>query len=345
MRRNISLAIKFSLATVALAASAQADEPTPAYRVVKTVALGAPDRWDLLEFDPATHRVYVAHGDRVTVVDGHSGAIVGAVEGIAGGTHDIAVPPGFGHGYTDDGKAGAAIAFDRKTLKIVKSIVAADDADAMAYDPVSRHVFVIDSDPGQLTVIDPKADAVVATIDGGGKLELAVSGDNGKLYVNGEAKGEIVRVDTASNQVDAHWPMPGCTDPHGLAIDHKTHRLFASCANSVLAVVDADTGALVTTLPIGQGTDGAAFDPKRRLIFSSNGKDGTLSIIEERDANTFVSRGEIKTALTGRTMTIDQLSGRLYILAADIDPAAPVVPGKRPSLIPGSLKLLFLDPH
>jgi DNA-binding beta-propeller fold protein YncE len=97
----------------------------------------------------------------------------------------------------------------------------------------------------KLTVIDPKSDSSIATIDVGGKLESAVAGDNGKLYVNGEEKKEIVRFDTATNQVDAHWPVPSCTSPHGLAIDPAMHRLFSSCKNDVLVVVDADTGATI----------------------------------------------------------------------------------------------------
>jgi YVTN family beta-propeller protein len=343
MRITILLIASAALMSTAVATATSPPAAPPAYHVAKTIALGAPDRWDLLVFDPASHRVFVAHGDRVNVVDGRDGTVIGNVEGISGGTHGVAISES-GRGYTDDGAAGTAVSFDLKSLKIVNHIQAEDDADAIVFDSVSSHIFVVDSEPGHLTVIDPKTDTVITTIDAGGKLELGVSGENGKIYVNGEAANEIVRIDTATNKVDAHWPMPNCNKPHGLAIDRGTHRLFSSCANSVLSVVNEDTGVVVATLPIGLGTDGAAFDPKRKLIFSSNGKDGTLSIIEERDADTFVSRGSIKTAITARTMSLDPETGRLYIAAGDIDPAALVFPGMRPPLLPGSLKLIFLDP-
>jgi hypothetical protein len=144
---------------------------------------------------------------------------------------------------------------------------------------------------------------------------------------------------------------PQCTSPHGLAFDSATRRLFISCVNNILAVIDAETGATVANVPIGSGTDAAAFDPKRNLIFSSNGRDGTLSMIRELDANHFVAVGTIKTAITARTMAIDPISGRLYIAAADVDATAaahgaPPAPGARRPLpiVPGSLKLLFLDP-
>jgi len=172
---------------------------TPFYTVTKTVALGAPDRWDFVVFDPVSHKVFVAHGDRVTVVDGVSGTVIGNLEGLPGGTHGVAIVPGTERGYTDDGRAGTAASFDLDKLNLIKTIKADADADAIVFDSTSGHVFVVDGDPGKLTVIDPKSDSAVATIDAGSKLETAVAGGNGKLYVNGEEKQEIVRVDTATN--------------------------------------------------------------------------------------------------------------------------------------------------
>jgi len=319
---------------------------TPEYQVTHTVALGAPDRWDYVVFDPSSKRVFVAHGDEVTVVDGRNGDVVGHIKGFPGGTHGIAIVGSVGRGYTDDGEKGEAAAFDLSTLKVGKRIQAAEDADAVAFDQVSGHVFVINGDRGTITVIDPKEDKAVATITGGGKLEYAVPDGSGHLYVNGAGKKEILSIDTHTNQVQSHWPVPECTSPHGLAIDTTTHRLFASCVNNVLTVVNTDTGAVVAQLPIGSGTDAAAFDPKRKLIFSSNGRDGTLSIIQERDPQTFVSLGTVKTALSARTMGIDPDTGRLYLAAADVEPipAAAPNPAGRPKVVPGSLKLLFLDP-
>ncbi len=330
------------------AAQAQQNAQTPVYKVVQTVKLGAPDRWDYLVYDGPSHRLYVAHGDRIAVLDGNSGQILGTVEGMPGGSHGIGISAATGKGYTDDGEAGQAVAFDLKTFKTGKRIKAEDDADGIASDPVSGHIFIVDGDSDKLTVIDPKSDSAIATINAGGGLEYAVSGNNGKLYVNGAEKKEIVRVDTASNKIDAHWPIPGCTSPHGLAMDTANHRLFVSCVNAVLTVVNTDSGKVVTTLPIGQGTDGAAFDPKRKLVFTSN-YDGTLSVIRENSPDSFVSAGSIKTQVTSKNMTIDPDSGRLFVTVADIDPNAPVPTGAngrpgRAKPIPGSVKVLFLDP-
>ncbi len=330
-------------ASLGLVSSAHAEAPL--YRLVKSVPLGAPDRWDYVVFDSASDRVFVAHGDRLSVVSGKTGAPIGTVEGMPGGTHGIAFAAG--KGYTDDGKAGTATVFDLKTLKTIKTVKAESDADGISYDPVSKHIFVIDGDSGKLTVIDPKDDSVVATIDAGGGLEFGLSGDNGKFYVDGAEKNELVRVDTTTNQVDAHWSLNGCIRPHGLAMDLSTHRLFASCSNKVMDVVNADSGAVVATLPIGEGTDFAVFDPVRKRAFSSN-FDGTLSVIHEKTPDKFgLVEPSVKTALGARTMAVDPKTGRLYLVTADFseNKSVPTTDRRhRYSVKPGSVKLLFFDP-
>ncbi|MGH6827896.1 MAG: YncE family protein [Rhizomicrobium sp.] len=337
-------------ASLLLVATANAAPANLRYHLVKSVPLGAPDRWDYVVYDPISHHVFVAHGDKVSVVDGRTGAVIGNVEGMPGGTHGIGIVSQLNKGYTDDGKAGEAVAFNLQTLKVEKRIKAQDDADSIAFDPVSGHIFVVDGDSKVLTVIDPKTDQVVATVNGGGGLEYSVSGGNGKLYVNGAENKELVRIDTATNKADAHWPIPNCTSPHGLAIDQASHRLFVSCVNAVMTIVNSDNGDVVATLPIGRGTDAAAFDPQRKLAFSSNGVTGEITVIREIDPDHFVVAGEIKSPVSGRTMGIDPDTGRLFLAAADIDPNAPVPPGRngrpgRPKLVPGSLKLLFYDPQ
>jgi hypothetical protein len=187
---------------------------------------------------------------------------------------------------------------------------------------------------------------VVTTISTKGELEYAVAPGDGKLYVNGSGRRELIRIDTRRNVIDARWPTPACDRPHGLAFDAKSRRAFMTCVNNTMAVVNMDTGAVVANVPINGGSDAAAFDPVRHLAFSSS-VDGTISIVQEKNANTFVSLGSFKTRVTGRTMAIDPQSGRLFVPAADVDTsAAPDPKGRpdRPKLRPGSLRLLFIDP-
>jgi DNA-binding beta-propeller fold protein YncE len=185
----------------------------------------------------------------------------------------------------------------------------------------------------------------VATIDGGGGLEFGDSGANGKFYVDGAEKNEIVRVDTATNKADAHWAMPTCVKPHGLAIDREHHRLFASCSNKVMVVMNADDGAVIATVPIGDGTDFASFDSQRKLAYSSN-RDGTLSVVSEISPDEFEPLPAIKTQVGARTMAIDPKSGRVYLVTADMtvdEAAAPSDYRHRYHIKPGSVRLLFLD--
>lgn len=328
-------------ANVAMAGTAAA----PLYRVSKRISLGRPDRWDYLTFDPLSGRVYIAHGDRITVVNGRSGAVIGSVSGMPGGPHGIVIYHPTDTGYTDDGKAGEAVVFDLKTFEVTHRIKAKPGADGMVFDPVSGHVFVIDGAAGLMTVIDPRSNRVVATIDGGGRLEAGVADGSGNLYVNGEAKRNIVRVDTRTNRVVAHWSIPACQSPHGMAMDRHNRRLFVTCENQRMLVVNADDGAIVATLPIGKFTDGAAFDPKTKRAFSSNGA-GTLTVVREFRPDKYAVVGTVQTMSGGRTMALDPRTGRLYVVAAHIivnKSAAPTDYRHRYEVVPGSVKLLFLD--
>jgi YVTN family beta-propeller protein len=338
--------IMAAVAIVACGAMVPAHAAPPLYRLTKTVPLGAGQHWDFVVFSPSSKRLYVAHGDHVTVVDEQQAKVIGQIGTFPGGTHGIAISAATHQGYTDDGKAGVAIAFDLRTLRTEKLITAAPDADAILLEPVTGHIYVINGDSGTITVIAPKTDSVITTIKVVTKLEPGVADGTGTLFVNGVAKHEIVKIDAKHNTVEVHWPMPTCQQPHGIAMDRATRRLFVTCANKVLTVMNADNGTVIATLPIGTYSDGAAFDPVRRRIFSSNG-DGTLSVIEEKNGESFIPLGTVKTAVSARTMAIDPQTGRLFLVAATVTKIEPAAkPGGRPHMTfaPDSLKLLYFDP-
>jgi YVTN family beta-propeller protein len=346
---KLGICLTAAIGLVCLGASATQAAPTSRkvpYQLAKTVKLGAPDRWDYLTFDSSSNRVFISHSDRLTVVDAKSGKIVGTVDDIPGGTHGIGIVPSVGRGYTDDGKAGVAWAFDLKTLKKIAEIKAQPDADGITYDSVSGHIFVIDGDSGKITVIDPKTNAVVTTIDGGGGLEFGVADGQGHFFVNGAEKGAILRIDTANDKIDATWHLADCQSPHGMAVDSKTHRIFSSCENKKLVVVNADTGAIVTSLPIGTFSDAVAFDPIRKRIFSSN-FDGTVNVFAERGPDTYEPLATIPTKMSARTMTVDPKTGALYLVAADmkVNEAAQLSDFRhRFTISPGSTQLMIFRP-
>ena len=316
----------------------------PSYTVSKSVALGSPDGWDYVTYEPIAHRVYVTHSNEITVVDSRSGEIVGRVQGITGVNGVVAVP-GLNKGYTDSRAKKAAVSFDLTTFKVLKEIPADTDTDGVAYEPQTKRVFVVNGDAANVTIIDAVTDMPVTNLPLGGKPEFLVSDDAGHVYINITDKKEIVRVDAKSAKVDARWPISDCDGAHGLAIDKANRRLFATCVNAKMVVVDADKGAVLATLPIGKGSDGAAFDSKRHLAFSSNGE-GTVSVISEQSPDKFAAMADIPSRPFARTMTVDPESGRIFLVTADLDEVNPKAESlrQRYQIKRGTVQLLFLDP-
>lgn len=335
----------FALALCAATAATAAPAPTVSYQITRSVPLGAPDGWDYLFFEAQTHRVYVAHGTEITVVDGRSGAVVGRVTGI-GGVNGVVALPQLNKGYTDSRAHKAAVVFDLRSFKVTAEIPADTDTDAVIYEPRTRRVLVMNGDGADTTLIDTAHDAAVSNVPLQGQPEFAAADGDGHVFVNITDKREIVKLDAGSARVEARWPIPSCERPHGLAIDRATHRLFSSCVNSVLLVVSADDGRVIATLPIGKGTDAAAFDPKRHLVFSSNAE-GTLSVIRQQGPDDYVALSAIPTRPLARTMTLDPDSGRIYLVTADVDELNPKAERlrERYKIRPGTVQLLFLDPQ
>src|SRR5207302_4445129 len=92
---------------------------------------------------------------------------------------------------------------------------------------------------------------------------------------------EIADIDAKTLAVAHRWPIAPCEEPSGLAIDRSHHRLFAVCGNQKMVVVDSQSGAVVGSVAIGKGVDGAAFDEKNQIAFSSNGADATITVVRE----------------------------------------------------------------
>jgi YVTN family beta-propeller protein len=231
-------------------------------------------------------------------------------------------------------------------LKIIKTMPALLDADGMEFDPASGQVFVAGGDANAVLAIDTKTNEPVKSISLGGSPEFLVADGAGSLYLNINDKNEIVRIDTKTNTVSARWPVAPCDRPTGLALDPTSRRLFSSCENALMVVVDADHGKVVASLPIGKGTDAAAFDPRRKLAFSSN-RDGTLSVIQENDPNNFTALEPVKTEPGARTMAVDPVTGKIFLVTARVKSAAvPKYAGGPPlyEFIPGTVKALYFVP-
>ncbi len=318
----------------------------PRYHVVRTDTLGGEGGWDYVLFDSATRRLFIGRSNRIMVVSADSGTLLGEVPGLVG-AHGAALAPGTGHGFATSGRDGSVVMFDSRTLEVLGRIPAADDADAILYDPASRRVFTFNGDAHSSTVIDPATGKRTGTIPLGAKPEFAVADGRERLYVNLEDAGAVAEVDSKRMRVTRRWPIAPCEEPTGLAIDREHQRLFSGCRNRMIAVSDAAAGRLVTTVPAGAGIDGNAFDPGPRDAFSANGADGTLTVVHEDSPTRFRVVETVSTARGARTMTLDPARHRIFLVTARFGPApsesTAANPRRRPPIVPGSFVLLTVE--
>ncbi|GAC1532465.1 MAG: hypothetical protein NVS3B15_12660 [Sediminibacterium sp.] len=311
------------------------------YHITNTFHIASPGGWDYPSADQGSNKLYLSHGSQVNIIDNTTGDSLGVIPNTTG-VHGVAFVDALGKGYTSNGRLNNVTVFDLKTGKVLGQVATDKNPDWIMYDPFSKKVITSNHSAGTLTVIDPAADKVVATIPAGGsKLETVVSDNAGKVFVNAEDKNEIVVVDMVKYTVTAHWSLAPGEGPTGLAIDVKTKRLFAAC-DKLLVVMDATDGKIIDKLPIGDGCDGAVFDPVTKLVFTANGE-GTMTVIKEVSKNAFKVIENIPTRRGARTITLDEKTHRLFLPTADFEPLAAGAPkGSRPKMIPGSFQVLVL---
>jgi len=337
---------RYLVAVIALLAgltfSGNAAGPAP-YQLKKRFTLGGEGGWDYLRYDPAGKRLFIARATRVMVVDPETGANLGELPDTPG-VHGIALAPELGKGFTSNGRENTVTVFDLKTLQETSKIkVTGENPDAIVYDPVSKRVFTFNGRSGNATAIDAAAGTVAATIPLGGRPEFAVADGKGTIFANLEDKSELESIDTRKAVAVHVWPLAPCEEPSGLAIDREHRRLFAGCANKLMAVVDAETGKVIATLPIGKGCDATRFDPVTQLAFSSNG-DGTLTVIHEDSPNKFSVIQNAATEQYARTMALNPANHDVYLVTAQVE-ITPGAKGERPrrSVKPGTFTLLVMS--
>lgn len=313
------------------------------YQIVKTFHINSMGGWDYPAVDANSNKLYLSHGSQVNILDKITGDSIGIINN-TNGVHGVAFVPSLGMGYTSNGKTNNVTVFDLKTGATVTQIEVGKNPDWIMYDPFSNKIVTSNHSGGDLSIIDVNTNQVVATIAvGGTKLETVVSDEAGKLFVNLEDKNQIAEVDIAKAAVTNIWDLTPSESPTGLAIDIKTKRLFSTC-DKTLVVMDATNGKIVANVPIGEGCDGAAFDPASKLIFTSNGS-GTVSVVKEVSANVFKLVETITTKKGARTISLDPKTHMVYLPTADYEPLPADAPkGTRAKMIPGSFQVLILSP-
>jgi len=344
MKQRVSIfIIAAAISFIFLLALAALAESAPGYHLVKTYKLGGEGGWDYLTLDPDARRLYISRATHVIVLDVDSGKTVGDITDTPG-VHGIALASGLGRGFTSNGREGTVSIFDLKTLKTLNKVKVGDNPDAILYDPATKRVFTFNGKSSDATAIDAEKGAVVGTIKLEGKPEFAVTDDKGGVFVNLEDKSQLLAIDPDKLTVKSRWPLAPCEEPSGLVIDRKNRRLFAGCDNKVMTIVDADSGKVITTLPIVGGVDATAYDDETKLAFASCGE-GVLTVVREESPDKFSVAENAKTEPRARTMALDPKTHQVYLVTAKFGPApAPTAdqPHPRPPVLPDSFVVLVM---
>jgi DNA-binding beta-propeller fold protein YncE len=311
-------------------------------QITRTYPLGGTGGWDYLVTDAPHHRVFIGRADRVMVVDEQNGKLLGEVTGIHG-AHGTAIAEQTGHGFATSGDDSSVVMFDLATFKTLAKVHAAEDADAIIYDPASNRVFTFNGDAHSSTVIDPVTGKLVTNIDLGGKPEYGASAGDGKVYANLTDISEVVEIDAHTLEVTRRWSTGACKNPVAMAIDTTYRRLFSGCRSGVMAVSDYRAGKVVTTAPIGAGTDGAGFDPASGNAFASNA-DGTLTVIHQDSPDTYHVVQTVKTLPASRNLGLDPVTHAIFLAGAKFAPLPAGAPARqRPTMIPDSFVVLVVE--
>jgi YVTN family beta-propeller protein len=330
------------IATLAILSFTTAIFAQQPFKVAERVKLGGEGGWDYLSYDPDGHRVFITRGSHVMVVDTNTLKAVGDIPDLSG-IHGVALVPGLNRGFVSNGGDNTVTVFDLKTLKKLDSIKVGERPDAIIYEPFSKRVFTFNARGKDTTAVDAATGKVVGTVPLGGKPEFAASDGKGKLYVNIEDKSQIAQVDVTKLTVLNTWSIAPCQEPSALAFDVEHHRLFSGCDNKMMAVVDSDSGKVVTTVPIGEGVDAGAFNPKTQQVFMSCGE-GVLTVVHEEGPDKYSVRQNLQTVRGARTMALDPDNQIVYLVTAQREETAPS-PGQRPAIIPGTFELIVVKPE
>ncbi len=285
---------------------------TSGYKITGKIVIGGMGWWDYASIDVPMHRLYISHADRINVIDLKTNKVIGEIDGLSG-VHGAVFADELGKGFISNGSSDVVKIFNLKTLKILSEArVPGKDPDAIVYDSFSERVFTMNGRSSNVTAIGAKTGKIVGTLKLDGRPEFAVSNNKGLIFINLEDKSEIEEINSKTlKKVKTYSIAPG-HGPSGLAIDAKDEILFSGCHNKMMAISNAKTGKVITTLPIGGHVDGCAFDPETNLAFSSNGE-GNLTVVKEFSPTKFKVVDNITTEKGFRTMALDPETHNIYL--------------------------------
>jgi DNA-binding beta-propeller fold protein YncE len=315
------------------------------YKIVQKIHLEGEGFWDYLFADDASGILYVSHSKVVHVVDMNTGKSVAAITDV-NGVHGIAVAAEFNKGFITNGPDNNVTVFSLKDYSILEKVaVTGSNPDAVIFEPFTKTIITWNGRSSNASVIDPKTDKIIQTINLPGKPEAAVSDNKGKVFVNIEDKSEVCMINVKTWKVEQTWSISPGEEPSGLALDNENHRLF-SATDKLTVVLDAETGKVITTLPTGGRVDGAAFDSGLKRVYISCG-DGELTVIQEVNPDSYKVIANIPMQTGARTISVSAKTHRIYLSTAEFGPAPEKTadnPNPRPTVKPGTFTVIAVDP-
>ena len=308
------------------------------YDIIK---LGGEGGWDNLNLDPASSNLFITRGTHVMVFNPTSKKVVADIAGL-NGVHATAFADG--RAFITEGGSNKLAVVDTSRFTVLSEIPVGKRPEDILYDPFSRRVFTFNVDSNDTTVVDVLSGKAIGTVALGGKPRTAVSDGTGMIFVNIEDKNELVAFDTVSLSIKARYSLGPCESPSGIAADVAHGRIFSGCKNKMVAVTDARTGKIVTTFSVGEGTSTNRFDPSTGLVFSANGKSGTLTVAIEDSPNNYMVMQNVLTDHGAGAMELDPKTHIAYLIAADLKPGISTVdnPNPQPVTVPGTFRLLIV---
>jgi YVTN family beta-propeller protein len=308
-----------------------------ACRIAGTIPLTGDGWWDYLSVDEVNNKLFVSHGTQVNVIDLKTSREI-AIIPQTNGVHGIAIANDLGRAFISCGMDSSVIVAELTSLKQVAKVkVTGKNPDAILYDQFSKKIFTFNGGSSNSTVIDAVSLKVIATIPLAGKPEFSQTDGNGKIFVNIEDKSSIAVINAVSLKVESLWSIEPGEEPSGLALDNENHRLFSVCGNKLMTVTDANSGKVITTVPIGEGCDGVTFDNVSKRIFSSNGE-GTMTVIQQENADQYIVLEDFATQPGARTITLDKSSHHVYLSVGEYVPGT----GRRP-VKPNTFRVIDIE--
>ncbi|MBI1776375.1 MAG: cytochrome C nitrite reductase [Proteobacteria bacterium] len=315
MSVRTALSLGAALAGLVIAGAANARE----LKQVGTIAVpGTPlDNFDISFVDQRTNRLYFADRSNasVDIFDVKSGKLLARIPGFTGAQKSNADsgPDGVlvagGNAWAGDGNSTAKV-IDLKTNKIVATVSTGGKkrVDEMAYDPKDDIVIVANNadEPPFATLISNKPGyKVLAKIplpDASDGIEQPVYyPPNGMFYMSvpelkgQKGKGGVAVIDPRKGRLVKMLPVDGCI-PAGLARGPGANLVIGCNAGgedglpSVIVVINANTGAVVKSIPGIGAADMVAYNPKAGQYYTASRamKGGPVLGVIDAKSNTLV---------------------------------------------------------